>query len=169
MAIVYLCLGSNMGDRFQLINHAVNLFNLSDDTKIIRTSAIYETEPWGEKKQNWFLNIVVELKTKLSPEDLLLRCQKIEELLGLDRTKKKHWGERPIDIDILFYENRIIEKDFLTVPHKYLHKRAFVLVPLLELIPDYVHPKLEKTITELYDELDEVEEVYLFGTKINEL
>ena len=157
MAIVYLCLGSNTGDRFQLINQAVNLFNLSDDTKIIRTSAIYETEPWGEKNQNWFLNIAVELKTKLSPVDLLLRCQKIEELLGLDRTKKKHWGERPIDIDILFYDNEIIEKDFLIVPHPYLHKRAFK------------HPKLEKTITELYDELEEVEDVYLFGTKINEL
>ena len=169
MAIAYLCLGSNMGNRFQLINQAVNLFNLSEDTKIVRTSAIYETEPWGVKEQNWFLNIAVEIKTNLSPEHLLMRCQKIEELLGLDRTKKKHWGERPIDIDILFYDNKIIEKDFLNIPHPYLHKRAFVLVPLLEIIPDYVHPKLEKTISELYDELEEVEEVYLFGTKINEL
>lgn len=169
MAIVYLCLGSNTGDRFKLINQAVNLFNLSENTKIIRSSAIYETEPWGEKNQNWFLNIIIEIKTSLSPEELLIRCQKIEELLGLDRTKKKHWGERPIDIDILFYDKIILNKDFLTIPHPYLHKRAFVLVPLLELIPDFKHPKLEKTITELYDELEEVEEVYLFGTKINEL
>lgn len=169
MAIAYLCLGSNLGDRFQLINNAVNLINMSENTKIIRTSAIYETEPWGLKNQNWFLNIVVEIKTTFSPEQLLIRCQKIENLLGLDRTKKTHWGERPIDIDILFYEKEIIEKEFLTIPHPHLHKRAFVLVPLLEIIPNYIHPKLEKTISQLYDELEEVEDVYLFGTKINEL
>lgn len=169
MAIVYLCLGSNLGDRFTLINQAVNLFNLSDDTKIIRTSAIYETEPWGLKEQNWFLNLIVEAKTSLSPEDLLKRCQKIEDLLGLDRINKKHWGERPIDIDILFYEKKIINTKQLTIPHKYLHKRAFVLVPLLELIPNFKHPILEKTITELYDDLENVEDVFLYGTKIDEI
>ena len=101
MAIVYLCLGSNMGDRFNLIQNAVNLFSLSDSCDIIRTSALYETEPWGYKEQNWFLNIIVEMKTSLNPQELLAKCQEIESFLGRDRTVEVRWGERVIDADII--------------------------------------------------------------------
>lgn len=165
MAVVYLCLGSNMGDRFSVIQNAVNLFSLSDSCDIIRTSAVYETEPWGYKNQDWFLNIVIEIKTSLSPEDLLNKCQEIENFLGRDRSHEVRWGERFIDIDILFYDKQTVNTEKLTIPHKHLHKRAFVLVPLLELIPDFRHPVSEKTITDLYDELEEVEDVFLYGTR----
>lgn len=165
MAIVYLCLGSNMGDRFNLLQSAVNLFSLSDTCNIIRASALYETEPWGYKAQEWFLNIVLEVKTSLNPEELLSKCQEIENFLGRDRTCEVRWGERVMDADILFYDKQIIGTPNLIIPHKHLHKRAFVLVPLLELIPDFIHPVLNKSISTLYDELEEVEDVYLYGTK----
>ncbi len=165
MAIVYLSLGSNSGDSFKLIENAVSLLGLAMDIKIIRTSALYETEPWGEKDQNWFLNLAVEIKTSLSPEDLFFKCHNIEKTLGRNRENEKHWGERPIDIDIIFYEKEVLQTENLTVPHKYMHKRAFVLVPLLELNPDFVHPVLKETISEIYEKLEEVEDVFLYGTR----
>lgn len=168
MAIAYLSLGSNSGDSFKLIEQAVGLINLSEDIKLIRVSALYETEPWGVKNQNWFLNLAVEVKTSLSPQDLLIKCQNIEKTLGRNREKEVRWGERPIDIDIIFYDKELINSEVLTVPHKYMDQRAFVLIPLMELIPDFVHPILNKTITELYDELEEVEDIYLYGTRPHE-
>ncbi len=168
MAIVYLCLGSNSGDRLKLIEQAVSFLNLAQDIKLIRTSALYETEPWGVKEQNWFLNMAVEIKTSLSPQDLLVKLQNIERTLGRNRDEEVRWGERPIDIDIIFYDKAVIESSLLTIPHKYMHKRAFVLVPLLELIPDFVHPAFNITISQLYDNLEEVEEVYLYGTRTDD-
>lgn len=168
MTIVYLCLGSNSGDRLKLIEQAVSFLNLAQDIKLIRTSALYETEPWGVKNQNWFLNMAVEIKTSLSPQDLLVKLQNIERTLGRNREKEIRWGERPIDIDIIFYDNLVLESDVLTIPHKFMHKRAFVLVPLLELIPDFVHPVFNITISQLYDNLEEVEGVYLYGTRTDD-
>ena len=89
MAIVYLCLGSNSGDRLKLIEQAVSLMNLAENMKIIRTSALYETEPWGVKNQNWFLNMAVELKTNIPPQDLLVKLQNIEKTLGRNRCTKE--------------------------------------------------------------------------------
>ncbi len=166
MTIVYLCLGSNTGDRLKLIEQAVSLLNLAQDIKLIRTSALYETEPWGVKDQNWFLNMIAEIKTPLSAQDLLIKCQNIERTLGRNREKETRWGERPIDIDIIFYGKEIINTQFLTIPHKHMHERAFVLVPLLELVPDFVHPVSNKTVSELYDDLEDVEDVYLYGTRV---
>ena len=168
MAIVYLCLGSNSGDKLKLIEQAVSLMNLAENMKIIRTSALYETEPWGVKNQNWFLNMAVELKTNIPPQDLLVKLQNIEKTLGRNRVKETRWGERPIDIDIIFYGEEILDTDFLTIPHKLMHKRAFVLIPLLELIPDFVHPIFKKSLSQIYDELEEVEDVFLYGTRRND-
>lgn len=168
MAIVYLCLGSNSGDSFKLIEQAVSFLNLSEDIKLIRTSALYETEPWGVKDQNWFLNIAVEIKTNLPANDLLMKLQNIEKTLGRNREKERRWGERPIDIDIIFYDSKILNTPVLTVPHPHMHERAFVLVPLLELIPDFVHPLLHKTVSQLYDDLEDVEDVCLYGTRIHD-
>lgn len=165
MAIAYLSLGSNLGDRLKLLEKAVSFLSLAENIEIIRSSALYETEPWGLKKQNWFLNMVVEIKTSLSPQDLLVKCHSIESMLGREREKEIHWGERFLDIDIIFYDKQVLVSDLLTIPHKYMHKRAFVLVPLLELVPDFKHPVINKTVAEIYDDLDVVEDVYLFGTR----
>lgn len=166
MSIAYLCLGSNAKDSFKLIEQAMSFLDLSEGIKIIRSSSLYETEPWGVKDQNWFLNMVAEIKTNLSPEDLLVKCNQIESALGRNREKERHWGERPIDIDIIFYDSVVMNSELLTIPHKYMHKRAFVLVPLLEIIPDFNHPVFNKTISQLYDALENVEEVFLYGARI---
>jgi len=166
MAIVYLSLGSNLGDRLGYIQQAVMQLGAVKDTEIIRTSAFYETEPWNTDTKNWFVNAVVELKTCLSPRELLAECMRIEQQLGRKRENNENYSDRTIDIDILFYKNEIISDDDLIIPHKFLHLRAFVLVPLLELIPNFIHPVMTKTITELYDDLENPESVYLYGTRI---
>ena len=163
MTIVYLSLGSNLGDRISHIQQAVKLLK-NDDFKIIRTSTLYETEPWGNKEQNWFINTVIEAKTKLSPTELLYHCQQIEQVLGRVREGVPRWGQRTIDIDILLYGNNVINLPELTIPHARMHERAFVLVPMLELVPLLKHPILNKTIYELHDALPEIEDVYLYGT-----
>lgn len=164
MAVVYLSLGSNIGDKVGYIQQAVKLLQINNDFKLVRASTLYETEPWGNKDQNWFLNAVIEAKTKLSPVELLHHCQEVERRLGRIREGVPRWGERTIDIDILFYGNEIINLPELQVPHKHLHERAFVLVPLLELIPAFRHPVFDKTISEMHEELQKPEDVFLYGT-----
>jgi 2-amino-4-hydroxy-6-hydroxymethyldihydropteridine diphosphokinase len=168
MTIAYLCLGSNTGDKLKLVQQAVSLLDLAENISIIRASAAYETEPWGVKNQDWFLNLVVEIKTSLTPEDLMFKCQEIELLLGRSRDNEIRWGKRPIDIDIIFYGKEVVFTNMLCIPHKLMHRRAFVLVPLMELIPDFIHPVICKSVEAIYDDLEDVEEVYLYGTRINE-
>ena len=167
MAIAYLSLGSNKGDRIGFVQQATSLLNASDGISLIRTSAFYESEPWGMDSKNWFVNAVVEIKTTLSPQELLTQCQRIENQLGrkrLDDTKE--YQDRTIDIDILFYNKEIVNDENLTIPHKFLHLRAFTLVPLLELIPNFEHPLLRKTIAQLHDDLENPEMVFLYGTRV---
>ena len=166
MAIVYLSLGSNIGDRIGYIQQATSLLGGVENISIIRTSAFYETEPWDMDSPNWFVNAVVELKTSLSPQDLLAECKRIENLLGRNEKTSADYKDRTIDIDILFYGKEIINEETLTIPHKYVHLRAFTLVPLLELIPDFEHPVLHKTISELHNDLENPEMVFLYGTRV---
>lgn len=169
MALVYLSLGSNKGDRVGYIQQATRLLGAVEANKIVRTSSLYETQPWLEQEANWFVNAVVEIKTSLLPQELLSECNRIEKQLGRDRVTEGHFGERNIDIDILFYDKLILEEENLIIPHKFIHQRAFNLVPMLELNPDFVHPKLGKTISQLHEELENPEMVYLYGTRIDDI
>ena len=167
MAIVYLSLGSNSGDRIGYVQQATSLLSALEGVNVIRTSAFYETEPWNMNSEIWFVNAVVEVKTTLSPQQLLHECQRIENQLGRKRCENpKEYSDRTIDIDILFYNKDIINEENLTIPHKYLHLRAFTLVPLLELIPNFEHPVLHKTISELHNDLENPEMVFLYGTRV---
>lgn len=166
MAIVYLSLGSNKDDRIGYIQQASRQLGTTQNCEIIRTSAFYETEPWNMKSDNWFVNAVIELKTSLTPHQLLEECQRIEKQLGRKPNQTGTYEDRTIDIDILFYKKEIISDDDLIIPHKFLHLRAFTLVPLLELIPDFEHPVMHKTIAQLHEDLENPEMVFLYGTRI---
>jgi len=166
MAIVYLSLGSNMGDRIGYVQQATSLLSAIDGISIIRTSAFYETEPWNMTSDTWFVNAVVEIKTKMSPLDLLNECKRIERQLGRTPQETKKYKDRTIDIDILFYNKDIISDENIIIPHKFVHLRAFTLVPLLELIPDYEHPVLNKSIVDLHSDLENPELVFLYGTRV---
>ena len=164
MSRVFLSLGSNLGDRLSNIQHAVSSLSMSKHINVIKTSSFYETEPWGNKNQPWFLNAAIAIDTDLTPQKLLELCQNIELQLGRVKNETQRWAQRAIDIDILIFDNKIINESNLIIPHPLMQKRAFVLVPMLEVKADLVHPVLNKTITELYDELQNPEDVFLYGT-----
>lgn len=164
MSRVFLSIGSNLGDRLSNIQQAVATLSMSDKIKIVKTSSFYETEPWGNKNQEWFINAALAIDTDYSPDELLKYCQNIEVQLGRIRKENEKWSQRAIDIDILMYDDLVISSKNLIVPHPFMHLRAFVLVPMLEVKSDLVHPVFKKTISELYDELSNPEDVYLYGT-----
>ena len=149
MAKVYVGIGSNLGDKESNIKKAIVL--LKEKCKALKISSLYETEPVGYKAQDWFLNCAVSLETYLKPKDLLNFFRLIEKNLGKIITIKN--GPRTIDLDILFYGNKIIKTKSLTVPHPRLHKRRFVLEPLNEICPKLMHPKLKKSIGYLRNNL----------------
>ena len=147
----YLGLGSNLDDKQNYINQAIKQISILNDVEIIRTSSMIITAPYGKIDQPDFLNCVIKLETNLLPENLLKKCLYIENQLGRIRNEK--WGPRTIDIDLLFYEDKIINSKELVLPHPELHKRNFVLTSLNELCPDLIHPILKKTIKEIFMEL----------------
>ncbi|MBC7916158.1 MAG: 2-amino-4-hydroxy-6-hydroxymethyldihydropteridine diphosphokinase [Pyrinomonadaceae bacterium] len=146
MQDIFLLLGSNLGQREKYLQDALSLIN-SDIGKPIKISSVYKTAAWGNTDQPEFLNQVIYLKSNVSATELLKRVLRIEEIL--DRKRIKHWGARTIDIDILFYGDEVINEPNLTIPHKLLHQRRFVLMPLSEIEPDFIHPVLNTTIAEL--------------------
>lgn len=149
MVTAYLGLGANLGDRKQNLTKALQL--LSQKVSIYQLSSIYETDPVGYKKQPLFLNAVCHISTVLSPDQLLNLAKEIEAKMG--RTPSFLNAPRPIDIDILFYNNKVINSPKLTIPHPRLTERAFVLIPLVEIAPELTHPVNGKTVKELLDNL----------------
>lgn len=158
MAKVFLGLGSNIGDKEKNIHDALS--RLSDFCTIKKISHFYLTEPVGDVKQDWFLNCCAEIETKLDPEDLLTHLKAIEQKLGRTKTVKN--GPRCIDIDILFYENEIIKTKDLLIPHPRIQERLFVLRPLLDLDPEFIHPVKKISIQEMYQSRPWFEKVLLY-------
>jgi len=135
---VLLGLGSNLGDRLANLQRAVDALGAEVGVRVTRSSRVWETEPVGGPEQPDFLNAVISVETDLEPHDLLAACNRVEALLG--RTRDIRWGPRTIDIDVLLFGDRTIDDPVLTVPHPRLARRAFVLMPLLELDPDPILP-----------------------------
>ena len=138
MNTAYLSLGSNLGNRFEMLQDAIRMLQQEADFNVTRVSSVYETDPVGYTEQATFLNIVVEIQSQLPAEKILFICLETEQTLG--RIREFRWGPRCIDLDILLFNEENIESEKLTVPHPRMHERGFVLVPLMELIPNGVHP-----------------------------
>lgn len=159
MSYIYLSLGSNLGNRQENIKKALEAIAHTIGN-IKKISGFYETEPWGKKNQPWFLNCCSEIETILSHQELLEKCQNIEKIMG--RTKKGKWGPRVIDIDILFYGDKSSKTAKLTIPHPRIRNRRFVLKPLHEIAPNFIHFLFKKTIKELLKECSDRSIVRLF-------
>jgi 2-amino-4-hydroxy-6-hydroxymethyldihydropteridine diphosphokinase len=148
MNTVYLLTGGNVGNRQQYLQETARLIEAGCG-KIVHSSAIYETAAWGKTDQAAFLNQVLELLTPLGPADLMTKLLGIEAAAGRKRAEK--YGPRTIDIDILLFNDEIMQSSFLTIPHPQIANRRFVLVPLCEIAPAYVHPVLKKKISRLLE------------------
>ena len=154
MNTAYLLLGSNMGNKCRMLQEASALVDRLAG-KIFQYSSLYESEPWGFESEEWFINQAIAIYTSLSPERLLQTTQAIERTLGRNRQPavgSQQYAARPIDIDILFYNETIIHTPALTIPHPLLHERLFGLRPLAEIAAALVHPELKKTIATLLEE-----------------
>lgn len=158
MNLAYISLGSNMGNRLEFLQEAVGLLNETKQIEVLKLSSVYETAPVGYVDQAAFLNIVVELKTLLTPHELLSKCNDIEDLLGRKRVVR--WGPRTVDLDILLYNEENMKTEDLIIPHPRMAERGFVLVPLIEINPDVIDPRTKQAFSNLVH--DQKEGVHLW-------
>jgi 2-amino-4-hydroxy-6-hydroxymethyldihydropteridine diphosphokinase len=153
MSITFLSIGTNLGNKESNLDHAIEKIE-EYIGRILKTSSVYETEPWGFQAKNEFLNMAVMVETGLAPSELLDKVLNIESLLGRIRAKKHYtsaYSSRLIDIDILLYDNIIINEPDLKIPHPLTHHRKFVLVPLCDIAPENIHPVLKKSFRSLLE------------------
>lgn len=147
-----LSLGSNLGNRYAYLLRAIQKIEKYFNSKPV-VAHFYETPPWGNENQSRFINTAIYFHTDITIDQCLKKVQAIEKEMG--RLKTEKWGPRMIDIDILFYEYDVLETDIITVPHQHLHQRAFVLKPLQDILPNFIHPLKNKTIIQLIEDIDD--------------
>ncbi len=153
---VFIALGSNLGDRVENLKKAIQAIELTIGVTL-RQSSVFETKPWGKIDQPDFLNQVILVTSNKSPQECLHLLASIEEQMGRKRNEK--WGARIIDLDLLYVDDAIVQSEKLSLPHPGIPKRRFVLVPLVEISPDFVHPQLQKTQRQLLAECPDLLEV----------
>ena len=156
---VVFILGGNLGDKLGLIESATELL-ISHFGPVVLASSIFETAAWGGKSQGNYLNQVLVFQTSFFPEKILDIILEIELKMGRKREEK--WGDRTMDIDILYFGNEILNTDRLNIPHLYIQDRRFVLEPLVEILPDFVHPNLNQTNKELLEQCLDISNVRIF-------
>jgi 2-amino-4-hydroxy-6-hydroxymethyldihydropteridine diphosphokinase len=151
MSVTAIGLGSNLGNRLMNLRTAFRLLaetlHCAAEKRLIRASDVFETEPWGVTDQPYFLNACLTTESALPPEELLLRVKRIEADMGREVTRR--WGERKIDIDVLFMGSTIYESPTLRVPHPEMHRRDFVLIPLAQISPRWVHPVTKRAVSDM--------------------
>jgi len=154
---VFLSLGSNQGEKIANCRRAIAEIVKFEGSRVLARSSWYRTEPWGNENQDWFVNGVVQVETTLSPLEILSRIKAIESHLG--RRDTGLWGPRPVDIDILFYDQLTFETPELTIPHPRAHERNFVLIPMAEIAPHFIHPVLGQAMNLLVKSASDRKEV----------
>ncbi|MFT4535523.1 MAG: 2-amino-4-hydroxy-6-hydroxymethyldihydropteridine diphosphokinase [Saprospiraceae bacterium] len=152
MGKCHLHLGSNQGDRKVQLARAIQMIEESIGP-VLGSSAMYETDAWGNNDQNDFINIALEVEHYMTPNQLLKTVNKIEDQIGRVRLEK--WGPRLIDIDIIFIEDIIVDTEKLTIPHKLMHKRNFVLYPMVEIAPDFFHPVFNEMLSTILEDCED--------------
>ncbi|MFH2011410.1 MAG: 2-amino-4-hydroxy-6-hydroxymethyldihydropteridine diphosphokinase [Pseudomonadota bacterium] len=161
MNIAYIGIGSNQGDKIKYCNDAIKEISKYKGNIILNRSSFYRTEPWGKENQDWFINCAIKLKTTLDASEFFKVLLNIEK--KLKRVKRDKWGPRKIDLDILFFNDKVINTPEVNIPHPMIQARKFVLVPLNEICPEFIHPVLNKSIMELLKETTDDKEVIIIG------
>lgn len=161
MSVAFIGLGSNMGDKIANVKKAIEELGKIPGNEVLAISSLYKTEPVGDIEQDWFINAAAKIETALSPQRLLKTLLDIEKDMG--RVREIKWGPRIIDLDILLYDDLILEEEGLIIPHPYLHERGFVLAPMAEIAPDVIHPRLMRGMSQLMNMLNDNNKIEMTG------
>ncbi len=151
--LAYLGIGSNLGDKIEQCRKAITEILAIHGHRLLTQSSFYKTQPMGYLAQDWFINGVIHIETDLEPLELLRKLKEIESKMGRKETVR--WGPRAIDLDLLLYDDLVMKTEELEIPHPRLKDRQFVLIPLVEISPNLIHPSLKKTMRELLSEIQE--------------